>query len=171
MSIPRFFRTGIATLALAVASAGHASDVPSKIESLGGNTYTITTSANNKFTRDTGKLKTRATDEADAFCTKQGKHLKIVSVTENKGLYLIGEMATATLTFKALDLTDPEFAKPAAASAGAASAGVGVDAAVEPVTNEALYADLLRLDELRKKGILTQEEFQAEKKKVLDRSK
>ena len=33
-----------------------------------------------------------------------------------------------------------------------------------------LYEALLKLDDLRKKGILTDEEFQAEKKKVLSRS-
>ena len=30
-----------------------------------------------------------------------------------------------------------------------------------------LYAQLTKLDDLRKKGILTDEEFQAEKKKIL----
>jgi len=34
-----------------------------------------------------------------------------------------------------------------------------------------LYTELLKLDDLRKRGILTEEEFQAEKKKVLARSK
>ena len=33
------------------------------------------------------------------------------------------------------------------------------------------YTDLLKLDDLRKRGILTEEEFQAEKKKILNRSK
>jgi hypothetical protein len=154
---------GIAAIFLAIAPASRASDIPSKIDSLGGNTYRITESANNKFTRNTDKLKARATDEANAFCTRLGKHLKVVSVTENKGLYLIGDMASATLTFKALDLNDPEFGKPAPASAA--------DPAAAPVTNETLYADLLRLDDLRKKGILTEEEFQVEKKKALERSR
>jgi hypothetical protein len=34
-----------------------------------------------------------------------------------------------------------------------------------------LYTELIKLDDLRKRGILTEEEFQAEKKKVLNRSK
>jgi hypothetical protein len=158
-----FLRAGLAALVLAVAPAVRAADFPSKIEPVSDNTYRITVRANNKFTRDTDKLKIRATDEAREFCEKQGKHLKIVAVAENKSLYLIGDMASVTLTFKALALADPEFGRPASATAAEPSA--------EPVTNETLYADLLRLDDLHKKGILTDEEFKAEKKKVLDRSK
>ena len=31
-----------------------------------------------------------------------------------------------------------------------------------------VYSELMKLDELRKKGILTEEEFQTQKKKVLE---
>jgi hypothetical protein len=40
----------------------------------------------------------------------------------------------------------------------------------KPVTSGDLYTTLLQLDDLRKRGILTEEEFQAEKQKVLKRS-
>jgi len=163
MSITRFLQAAIAALGLVIATTGHASDTPAKIEAIGDNTYTVTVKASSKFTRNTDKLKARATDEANEFCAKQGKHLKIVSVTEDKALLLVGPMASATLMFKALDLADPELAKPAPATGG--------NPAASPVTNEALYSDLLRLDDLLKKGILTRDEFQAEKKKLLDRSK
>jgi hypothetical protein len=45
-----------------------------------------------------------------------------------------------------------------------------VEVSERPVTGD-LYTELIKLDELRKRGILTEEEFQAEKKKVLSRSK
>jgi hypothetical protein len=41
----------------------------------------------------------------------------------------------------------------------------------KPLTTSELCAALTQLDELRKKGILSEEEFQAEKQKVLRRSK
>ena len=44
-------------------------------------------------------------------------------------------------------------------------------AAPAPLTTDELYANLLKLDDLHKKGILTDEEFAAEKKKRLARSK
>jgi hypothetical protein len=40
-----------------------------------------------------------------------------------------------------------------------------------PLTTDELYVNLLKLDELHKKGILTDEEFAAKKKKLLARSK
>ena len=38
------------------------------------------------------------------------------------------------------------------------------------LTTDELYSELVKLDDLRKKGILTDEEFQAEKKKLLSHS-
>jgi hypothetical protein len=35
---------------------------------------------------------------------------------------------------------------------------------------DALYRDLLELDDLRKRGLLTEEEFQAKRKKLVDKS-
>jgi hypothetical protein len=135
-----------------------------RIVPLGDGSYSVTVEAAHKFTRNTDKLKAEATQAAADFCQQQGKHLKIVAVTQNKSMFLVGDMASATLTFKALDLADPELARPAPVPAGA-------DPAVAPITNEQLYADLLRLDDLHKKGILSDAEFAAEKKKVLDRSR
>ena len=40
-----------------------------------------------------------------------------------------------------------------------------------PTATDSLYDELMKLDDLRKKGILTEDEFTAEKKKVLSRSK
>jgi hypothetical protein len=40
--------------------------------------------------------------------------------------------------------------------------------APQPEKVSDLYADLLKLDDLRKRGILTEEEFQVQKKKLLD---
>jgi hypothetical protein len=140
-----------------------------KVENLGNNTYRVSASATHKFTRNTEKLKAEATAAASAFCAAQGKQLKIVKVDESKSFYGVGDMAKATVTFKALDLSDPELAGSAVAAPSGSPTPSAAPAA--PLTNEALYADLLRLDDLRKKGILTEEEFAAEKKKVLERSK
>lgn len=153
------------TLCLAAIRASAESGGPA-VENLGNDTYRVSVAATHKFTRNTEKLKAEATAAASAFCAKQGKQLKIVKLDESKSFYGVGDMAKATLTFKALDLADPELAA-STAPAGA----VPTAATAAPISNEALYADLLRLDDLRKKGILTDEEFAVEKKKILDRSK
>jgi hypothetical protein len=82
----------------------------SKIESLGDGTYSLTASATNKFTRDTAKLKAAGIEAATRFCAKEGRHFKLVSATDKKSMYLIGDMAATKLTFKALQDGDPELA-------------------------------------------------------------
>ena len=163
-SIARWF--GIVAVLLAAGLFVQAAEPAPAIVPLGENTYRVTVSATHKFTRNTDKLKEQALAAASAYCTGLGKQLKIVSVDESKALYLMGGMASATLTFKALDLTDPGFS---ATQSGDATHTEANRAAT--TSNETLYADLLRLDDLRKKGILSDDEFKTEKQKVLDRSK
>lgn len=166
LPLRRFWAATFLCLAVGLAAADSA---PPKVENLGNNTYRVTASATHKFTRNTEKLRAEATEAARAFCAAQGKQLKIVTLDESKSFYGVGDMAKATLTFKALNLADPELA--GGAPAGATGAAATATPTAAPLTNEALYADLLRLDDLRKKGILTEEEFATEKKKVLERSK
>ena len=144
-----------------VLSAGSAwAQSEPKFESLGDDTYTVGVHATHKFTRNTKKLEALATKAAEEFCAKDGKVMKLVSTDDKRGMYGVGGFAYATVTFKALDPADAGLAKPDAPHANAA----------QPAPSS-LYTELLNLDDLRKRGILTQEEFDSEKKKVLARSK
>jgi len=151
----RFFWLFAAVLA---ANCAWAEEAPA-IASLGDNTYSLTVKAGNKFTRNTQKLRDQAVAAATRFCAKDGKQLKVVSVKEDKSLYLVGPYAQVTLTFKALSPGDRELTavtedppKPTA-----------------PITVDLLTSELTKLDDLRKKGLLTDEEFTVAKKKLLDR--
>jgi hypothetical protein len=103
--------------------------------------------------------------------------MKTISVSQDRPMYTLG-FASAEIIFQALDPDDPALTSPATAltSAGGAStansetAGPAAASATATPTDD-LYVELLKLDELRQKGILTEKEFQAEKKKVLSRSK
>lgn len=99
---------------------------------------------------------------ATQFCAKEGKQLKVVSVTEDKSFYLIGAYPQTTLTFKALG---PGEAEPAPAPVAQADH----PKPPPPMTADLLTTELTKLDDLRKKGLLTDEEFTAAKKKLLDR--
>ncbi len=157
------------------------------VESLGNNTYSITRKAASGFTRDTEKLKQEALDEAAAYCASHQKELKVISATTSKPKLMFTGYATANVVFKALDAGDPELRAPVMAlmtttpnGAALAPQAPGVippsSATVEMTTSpagsstDALYSDLMKLDELRKRGILTEEEFQAQKKKILERA-
>jgi hypothetical protein len=127
---------------------------------MGDNTYSITRAAPNAFHRDTDKLKAEVSDDAAKYCAAQGRQLKVVSLTSEKPWPGIG-YAKAKIVFKALSAAELEQANAPAAT----------EAREKPMSMDDLVYDLTKLDDLRKKGILTDEEFQAEKKKVLNRSK
>lgn len=129
---------------------------------MGDNTFAITRKASTAFNRDTDALKAEAQEDAAKYCANEGKQLKVLSLTADKPMIGLG-YASAKIVFKALDAGDPELTR----SVGVAAAAATVER-ISPTGD--LYNDLLKLDDLRKRGILTDEEFQSEKKKVLARS-
>jgi len=141
-----------------------------EIVSLGHDTYALTRWANNGFTRNTEKLQSQALEDAAAYCARLHKELKIVSTTTARPLIPLTGFASAKVVFKALDANDPELHAPVAASAPGAATPVVAENAAPRTTTDALYNDLMKLDDLRKRGLLTEEEFQAQKKKLLEKS-
>lgn len=156
-------------LALSVLTAR--AETISQVTSLGSDTYAVTATATHKFTRNTDKLKAAGIEAATQFCAKEGKQFQLVSAEENKSMYLVGAMAATTITFKALPPGAPAaVASATAASAPATSAAVSAPPPASPEVDQ-FSADMLKLDDLHKRGILTDEEFASAKKKVLDRLK
>jgi hypothetical protein len=134
---------------------------------MGDNTWSITREAGSAFNRDLDKLKAEATDAATKFCADQGKQMRLISLTGKVPLFSTG-YAKAKIVFKALNPGDPELTAPLVVPG---APGQVVYAPVERrLTTDELYSELVKLDDLRKKGILTDDEFQAEKKKLLSRS-
>lgn len=149
----------------ALAALAFAESSPSTPVPLGNNTYSLVRQAKNGFQRDTELLKSQAKEDAQIFCQNQGKQMKILELTAEKPWFAMG-YAKAKIVFQALAPNDPGL-NPTAASASAPS-----ETAPHAITNTTdLYNELMRLDELHKKGILTDDEFQSEKQKVLARSK
>lgn len=148
--------------------------------SMGNDTYSITREAKTAFNRDVEKLKADASDAAAKYCEAQGKQLKVVSLTGTVPFFGTG-YAKAKIVFRALSPGDPGLTSETAQMAPAVASSVApytppyVPPAAAPaeksLSTDELYNDLLKLDDLRKKGILSDDEFQAEKKKVLSRSK
>jgi hypothetical protein len=142
-----------------------AAAVDGKIESLGNNTYTATRQAKNAFNRDIDALKAAAMDDANKYCREHGKEIKVLSAVTDKPWFSTG-YANAKIVFKALDAGDPELTRvpePVGAAAGAANL------AVAPAGD--LYTEILKLDDLRKRGLLSDKEFEAQKKKLLKHSR
>jgi predicted component of type VI protein secretion system len=165
-------------LALGLLAVTGRADPNPEIVSLGHETYALTRWANNGFTRNTEKLKTQALEDAAAYCAKLHKELKVLDTTTTKPFVPLTGFAHAKVVFKALDANDPELHAPVPASVPDAAVAASAPAAAPPVAVEppprsetdALYRDLMELDELRKRGLLTEEEFQAKRKKLVEKS-
>jgi hypothetical protein len=147
----------------AVAAAGAANPV---MVPLGDNTFAITVEASSAFKRDTAVLKERAQDAAAKYCATQGKTLKVISLSAEKPWFSLG-FPSARIVFKALNPGEVETVVPASATAGPTAT---MTPEARSLTTTEMYDDLVKLDDLHKKGILTDEEFQGEKRKILNRS-
>jgi hypothetical protein len=151
---------------LCLAASGFASSPPPVPVSMGDNTWSITREAGTAFNRDLDKLKAEVNDDATKFCADRGKEIRVLSVTGKLPMFGTG-YARAKITFKALNPGDPELTAPLPVPGAPAQAYAPVE---RRLTTDELYAELVKLDDLRKKGILTDDEFQAEKKKLLSHS-
>jgi hypothetical protein len=152
-----------------LAAIGRADTNP-EIVPLGHDTYALTRWANNGFTRNTEKLKAQALEDAAAYCAKLQKELKVISTTTARPLVPITGFANAKVVFKALDANDPELHAPVPESIPGTAAPVTIEHTTSRTETEVLYKDLLQLDELRKRGLLTEEEFQAKRRKLVEKS-
>lgn len=141
------------------------------IVSLGHDTYAATRTASTGWTRNTDKLKAQALEDAAAYCAKLNKELKVLETkTDHPSVPLMG-MAYAKVVFKALDANDPELHTPVVATSSNGEMQVAAVAPPQKSETAQFYEDLMLLDDLRTRGLLTEEEFQARKKKLLDGSK
>jgi Short C-terminal domain len=145
-------------------------DTNPEIVPLGHDTYALTRWANNGFTRNTEKLKAQALEDATAYCAKLHKELKVVSTTTARPAVPLTGFASAKVVFKVLDATDPELHAPVPAPTPVAAVPVAVENATSRTETDVLYKDLMELDDLRKHGLLTEEEFQAKRKKLVEKS-
>lgn len=143
----------------------------SKLESLGDNTFAITRTATSGFDRNVAKFRQEAEQDAAKYCADHRKVMKVLAVSSDRP-HFGGGFASAKLVFKALDAGDPDLTaspKPAPGVSGAQS--VAEPTGVLPTYAGDLYTEILKLDDLRKRGLLTDKEFEQQKKKLLKKSK
>lgn len=133
----------------------------------GDGTLAITVEAKTAFNRDVDAMKVAARVAAAGYCDAQHRQLQVVSLDGKKPWFSTG-FTSATIIFKALDPNSPQLAPlPQASPAAYGPPPAYVPPPTIVQSTDDLYAALTKLDDLRKKGILTDEEFQAEKKKIL----
>lgn len=141
------------------------------IVSLGHDTYAATRTASTGWSRNTDKLKAQALEDAAAYCEKLNKKLKVLETkTDRPSVALMG-VAYAKVVFKALDANDPELRTAVLETSPGGAAQVAAAPPPQKSETAQFYEDLMLLDDLRKRGLLTEEQFEARKQKLLDDSK
>lgn len=158
-----FFRGAL----LAAAAAMAAGCAPTGgVVQLSPDTYLVTRTDKGGAFGSAAAMKADAIREASEFAAGQGKVAIPLHLRETPAAP--GSFASVEYQFRVLDKSDPEArrvslvprSEVAADKADKPDSG-GID--VRPD----VYRDLIRLDELRKRGILTEAEFEAQKRKLL----
>jgi len=121
-------------------------------------------------------LKAGVIRDANAFAEKQGKVAIPVS-SKDHPVGVMGDWASFEYQFRLVDKDDPQARDvtlvPRADLVIEKNERVTVDIRSKDVSEKTpdLYADLMKLDDLRKKGLITDAEFEAQKQKLLQRAK
>jgi hypothetical protein len=161
--IGKSFKVLCLSLVIVLAGCATAAPVP-----MGNDTYMISqTSAGGMF-KAMGSLKTEVMNQANAFAASKGK--VAIPIAAHEAPAYPGHMPNFEYQFRLVDKNDPR----ASGSALIPRADVVVEmqtpnSAPQPDTikSKDMYTELLKLDDLRKRGVITEAEFEAQKSKLL----
>ncbi len=114
------------------------------------------------------RTRAKAIDAANRFAESQGMTAIPVGMNSTPAGGP-GQWPTVEYQFRVVQQGDPEYRRMSLTPAPDTFIEVNVNgqAAASPAPAVDAYTELLKLDDLRKRGILTEDEFQAEKTKLL----
>ena len=135
---------------------------------IGQDTFMVSRQAATGFS-GSGTLKAEAFQEASQYCAKLGKSLQVISTHEASPPYIFGNFPKAEIQFMCLDAKDAELNRPKLRKEADTVIEVKKDIRTkdESVKPNDVYTELIKLDDLRKKGIISEAEFEVQKKKLL----
>lgn len=117
-------------------------------------------------------LKAEVIQEANQFAESQGK--VAIPLTTRETPLAPGRFASFEYQFRVVDRNDPEAKRTAIVPRAdmviekTEKVDANIRTKVEAPKTKDVYAELTKLDDLRKRGILTEEEFASQKKKLLE---
>lgn len=141
----------------------------SNVNQAGPDTYTVSASSFGGFS--TNDVRDKVYRQANEFCAAKGLVMVPISFKARPG-ELGRNPPSADLTFRALKPGDPAIGRPDSLEADQSVAiNQNVKLSVKDETKTEKHADtyteLIKLDDLRKRGILTDAEFESAKQKLL----
>ena len=138
-------------------------------------TYLLSKQDNTGIFGNFARFKTEVIQEANDFAKTQGK--VAIPVTMNETPAGPGRFATFQYQFRIVDANDPSAQRviltkqPDVLIEGSSRSTADVNVRTQSQPSTDVYAELIKLDDLRKRGILTEAEFEAQKKKLLEGKK
>jgi hypothetical protein len=151
---------------LVVILAGCATAAP---VSMGNDTYMISqTSAGGMF-KAMGSLKNEVMNRANEFAASKGK--VAIPIAAHEAPAYPGHMPNFEYQFRLVDKNDPRASGGALIPRADVVVEMQTPSAPSPSPEAAkskdMYTELLKLDDLRKRGVITESEFEAQKSKLL----
>jgi len=136
----------------------------SGVTAIGVDTYMVTRQAASGFS-GSGTLKAEAFSEAREYCVKSNKNLQIVSTNEAQPPFILGNFPKAEVQFMCLSKFDIELQRPKLKENSDIS--ITVDGRNKISNRTDVYLELKKIKELLNDNILTQQEFESLKQKIL----
>ncbi len=128
------------------------------------------------FAFNRGGLKEKAMQEANNFAESQNK-VAIPLAMENHPVGILGDWAAVEYQFRVVDKNDPEARRtsltPRPNIVIDKTERISEDIHTKDTTEKQpdLYTELTKLDDLRKRGVITNAEFETQKKILLDKQR
>jgi len=142
---------------------------------IGKDTFMISDKASNGYT-PAGSLKANIYREGAAYCANQGKEFQPLHEQWVEGVPNSWKWASAEIQFRCLDKNDPELSRPRMKQ----DANIRIESDIREKNDiqikdsgdkhsDDMYTELKKLKDLLDSKIITQEEFNAQKKIILEK--
>ena len=162
-------RIALAALTLAACTSAYGGDKFADVVQIAPDTYSISRTDHVFGVGNIGKIKTAVFKEAQEFAESLGK-VAVARHVQEQPMVLGRNLASIEYTFWVLDKADADARRedlhkePDQVSDQNIKVEIKQD---QPTQKKDLYEQLIKLDDLRKKGILTDAEFEQQKQKLL----
>ena len=159
----------VIALTLAACTSAYGSEKFDDVVQIAPDTYSISRIDHGGIFGNAGKMKTRVMKEAQEFAESKGK-VAVVRHIQEDPLVVGRSFASIEYTFWVLDKTDADARRadlrkdPDQVSDQNVKVEIKQD---QTVQKKDLYDQLIKLDDLHKRGILTDAEFEQQKQKLL----
>ena len=165
-----FVRKSVALLFGIITFSGCA--INSGVVPMGQDTYMVSRQAATGFS-GMGSLKAKAFREASDYCISQNKKIQVVNTIESSPPYVLANFPRVEIQFMCLGEGDVELSRPKLKKEADVviekTSEISIDVKTKDQSEKTkdVYTELLKLEDLRKKGIISEEEFETQKKKLL----